>query len=330
MGTLTLWILFNVFVLLMLALDLGVFHRKAHVVSLREAAAWSTVWVVLALLFNAGIWYYSGHQRGLEFLTGYLIEKSLSVDNIFVFVALFQYFGVEPRYQHRVLFWGILGALIMRGLMIWLGVELIERFEWILYVFGAFVIFTGVKMLRHKPDNIRPEQNPVFRWARKYLRVTETYQGQKFFIRRGQAIYATPMFLVLLVVETTDLAFAVDSIPAIFAITRDPFIVYTSNVFAILGLRALYFLLAGILPYFRYLSLGLSIVLIFIGTKMLAVQWVHVPIGLSLGVVAAVLTTSVLASVAASKAEQRALERSRKMQQTVPPPTQEFPEGSGE
>ncbi len=331
MGTLALWIAFNIFVLLMLALDLGVFHRKAHAISLREATAWSIVWVVLALLFNAGIWYYGGHQKGLEFLTGYLIEKSLSVDNIFVFVVLFQYFGVEPRYQHRVLFWGILGALVMRGLMIWLGVELINRFDWVLYVFGAFVVYTGIKMLRHKPQDIHPEQNPLFRWARKYVPVTENYEGQKFFVRRGEIFYATPMFLVLLVVETTDLAFAVDSIPAIFAITRDPFIVYTSNVFAILGLRAFYFLLAGILPYFRYLSIGLSVVLIFIGIKMMIVNWVHIPIGLSLGVVAGVLASAVIASIAAAKAEQRALERAQQEGiKSAQKPARDFPEASGE
>lgn len=331
MGTLTLWIAFNVFVLLMLALDLGVFHRKAHVVSLREATAWSAVWVVLALLFNAGVWYYGGHHKGLEFLTGYLIEKSLSADNIFVFVVLFRYFGVAPRYQHRVLFWGILGALVMRGLMIWLGVELINRFEWILYIFGAFVIYTGIKMLRHKPEEIHPEHNPVFRWTRKYLPVTESYEGQKFFVRRGKILYATPMFLVLLVVETTDLAFAVDSIPAIFAITRDAFIVYTSNVFAILGLRAFYFLLAGILPYFRYLSIGLSIVLIFIGAKMMAANWLHIPTSLSLGVVAGVLAAAVIASVAATKAEERALKQAKKESLTAPRRgAGDFPEASGE
>jgi tellurite resistance protein TerC len=289
------------------------------------------VWVVLALLFNAAIWYYGGHQKGLEFLTGYLIEKSLSADNIFVFVVLFRYFGVEPRYQHRVLFWGILGALVMRGLMIWLGVELINRFEWVLYIFGVFVIYTGIKMLRHKPEEIHPEQNPVFRWARKYLPVTENYEGQKFFLRRGRSLYATPMFLVLLVVETTDLAFAVDSIPAIFAITRDAFIVYTSNVFAILGLRAFYFLLAGILPYFRYLSTGLSVVLIFIGAKMMVANWLHIPTSLSLGVVAAVLAAAVIASVAATKAEERVLKRAKTESVTAAGHgAGDFPEASGE
>lgn len=306
MGTTTLWIAFNLFVLVMLALDLGVFHRRAHQIHAREAAAWSLFWVVLSLLFNAGVWHWYGNAKGLQFLTGYVIEKSLSVDNIFVFAVLFSYFRVEPRYQHRVLFWGIVGALVMRGLMIWLGVELIARFEWILYVFGAFLIWTGAKMMFHKLEDIEPEKNPVLRLARKFLPVTPAYEGQKFFVRHEGAWKATPMFLVLLVVETTDVAFAVDSIPAIFAITKDPFIIYSSNVFAILGLRALYFLLAALLPYFRYLSTGLSVVLMFIGVKMLAEKWVHISTLLSLGIVGMVLTVAVVASLAATHAEKRA------------------------
>jgi tellurite resistance protein TerC len=312
MDNLPLWIGFNLFVLLMLALDLGVFHRRAHAVSLREAAAWSIFWVVISLAFNASMlfWYGPPDQRvrlALEFLTGYVIEKSLSVDNIFVFAVLFQYFAVEPRYQHRVLFWGILGALVMRGAMIWAGTELIARYHWILYVFGVFLVYTGAKMMFHKAEDIHPEHNPVFRLARKYLPLTKTYEGQSFFVRHDGKWLATPMLLVLLVVETTDVAFALDSIPAIFAITRDPFIVYTSNVFAILGLRAMYFLLAGVLPMFRYLSHGLSLVLMFIGVKMLIEKWVEISTHISLGVVGVVLTGAVVASLVATKREARSL-----------------------
>jgi tellurite resistance protein TerC len=306
MGTLTLWVGFVAFILLMLAIDLGVFHRKAHAVSLREAGIWSAVWVALALAFNVGLWHWAGGTKGLEFFTGYVIEKSLSVDNIFVFALVFRYFGVAPRFQHRVLFWGILGALVMRGAMIWLGVELIVRYHWILYVFGAFLVFTGIRMLFHRPEDIHPERNPVLRLARRVVPMTPDYEGQNFFVLRAGRWLATPMFFVLLVVETTDLAFAVDSIPAIFAITHDPFIVFTSNVFAILGLRAFYFLLAGVLPMFRYLSTGLSTVLIFIGVKMLVEPWVAITTGISLGVVAAVLGAAVAASLAATRRERAA------------------------
>ena len=313
-----LWILFNLFIFVLLALDLGVFHRKLHAVSLREAIFWSVVWTVLALAFNASmLWWYDPANLpnaplavrktlALEFFTGYLIERMLSFDNIFVFAVLFSYFGIEARYQHRLLFWGILGALIMRGLMIWLGVELISRFEWILYVFGAFLLWTGAKMLLHKAEKIEPEKNPVLKLARKFLPVTSGYHGQKFFVHHEGIWMATPMFLVLLVIETTDVAFALDSIPAIFAITKDPFIIYSSNVFAILGLRALYFLLAAILPYFRYLSAGLSIVLMFIGAKMLVDKWVHISTVLSLSVVGSLLIGSVVASLAATRVEKRA------------------------
>lgn len=317
-----LWILFNLFIFVLLALDLGVFHRKLRAVSLREAIFWSVLWTVLALAFNASMlwWYNPAHLAdslavrktlALEFFTGYLIERMLSFDNIFVFAMLFSYFSVEPRYQHRLLFWGILGALIMRGLMIWLGVALISRFAWILYVFGVFLVWTGAKMLFHKPEEIEPEKNPVLRIARKFLPISPAYEGQKFFVRHEGIWKATPMFLVLLVVETTDVAFALDSIPAIFAITKDPFIIYSSNVFAILGLRALYFLLAAILPYFRYLSAGLSVVLMFIGVKMLVEKWVHISTVLSLGIVSVVLTVAVVASLAATRAEKRALRKSR-------------------
>ena len=309
MGTPLLWIAFHLFVFLMLALDLGVFHRRAHSIGLREAAGWSVVWVVVSLVFNAWLLAEYGRGPALEFFTGYLIEKSLSVDNIFVFALLFQYFAVEQRYQHRILFWGILGALVMRGVMIAAGVALINRFHWVIYLFGAFLVYTGAKMLFHKAEDIHPENNPVFRWARKFLPMTKTYEGQKFFVRQDGLWRATPLFLVLLVVETTDLAFAVDSIPAIFAITRDPFIVYTSNVFAILGLRAFYFLLAGILPYFRYLGTGLSMVLMFIGLKMLGEKWIAIPTNVSLAIVGAVLGFAVVASVIAARVEKRAAQK---------------------
>lgn len=304
MASLALWVGFNLLVLLLLALDLGVLHRHAKAISLREATAWSIIWVLVALAFNAGMmfWYGPAEQRGalaLQFFTGYLIERALSIDNIFVFLVLFNYFAVEPRYQYRVLFWGILGALIMRGAMIAMGVAIIGRFSWVLYIFGAFLVWTGIKLLFHKPEDIHPEHNPVLRWVRKYVPLTREYHGQKFFVHQGGLWRATPMFLVLIVVETTDLAFALDSIPAIFAITKDPFVIYSSNVFAILGLRALYFLLAGAMPYFRYLNVGLSLVLIFIGAKMLLEKWLHIPILLALAIVGSVLVLSVIASLLA-------------------------------
>lgn len=301
MDQIWLWIGFNAFVLAMLALDLGVFHRDAHEVSVKEAGAWSAVWVALALLFNFGLYHYMGPEAGLQFLTGYLIEKALSVDNIFVFVLIFSYFQVPSRYQHRILFWGILGALLMRGAMIAAGATLIHQFHWIIYVFGAFLVFTGIRMATQDEMNIEPESNPVIRLVRRFVPVTNEYHGQKFFIREelGGKLrrIATPLFVVLVLVETTDLIFAVDSIPAIFAITTDPFIVYTSNVFAILGLRALYFLLAGVIHKFHYLKLGLSVVLVFVGAKMLLIDVYKVPIGASLGVIAAILTTAVVASL---------------------------------
>jgi tellurite resistance protein TerC len=299
-----LWISFTVFVLGMLALDLGVFHRSAHAVSLKEAGMWSAVWIALSLVFNVIIYNFYGSEVGLQFLTGYLIEKSLSVDNIFVFVLIFSYFSVPAMYQHRVLFWGIFGALVMRAVMIATGAALLERFHWIIYIFGAFLIFTGIRMAFHKDEELHPESNPVVRLFKRIMPVTQEYHGQSFFVRHAGKLAATPLFVVLLLVESTDLVFALDSIPAIFAITQDPFIVYTSNVFAILGLRALYFLLAGVMDKFRYLKIGLSAVLVFVGAKMLA-EAIHVeiPIGISLGVIAAVLTTSVLASLWKSRQE---------------------------
>ncbi|RLT40553.1 MAG: TerC family protein [Chloroflexi bacterium] len=292
------WISFHLFIFFLLALDLGVFNRKSHVISTKEAAVWSAIWIGISLLFNAGVYYFAGHEAGLQFLTGYLLEKSLSVDNIFVFVLLFNLFAVPPIYQHRLLFWGVLGALIMRGALIGVGAYLISQFHWILYLFGLFLVFTGIKLLFQKDDEvIDPDKNPLVRALRRILPVTSGYRGQKFFIREAGQLAATPLFFVLLVVETTDLLFALDSIPAIFAVTQDPFIVYTSNVFAILGLRALYFLLASMMGKFRFLKMGLSGILVFIGVKMLVMDIYHIPITLSLGVIASVLTLSVLASL---------------------------------
>jgi tellurite resistance protein TerC len=322
MSEVWLWVGFNVFVLLMLAVDLGIFHRKAHAVTVKEAAGWSVVWVTLALLFNYGIYHFLGRQAGLEFLTGYLIEKALSVDNIFVFVLLFAYFDVPPKYQHRVLFWGVLGALVMRGAMIGAGAYLIQQFHWVVYVFGAFLVFTGLRMATHDEQDIEPEANPVLRLVRRFLPVADRYHGQRFFVRGAEAhvsgrLVATPLFVVVVLVETTDLIFAVDSIPAIFAVTRDPFLVYTSNVFAILGLRSLYFLLAGVIHKFHYLKLGLSVVLTFVGAKMLLVDVYKIPVGISLGVVALIL----LASVGASFLFPRSAEEHSPVEQPpVPPP----------
>ncbi|MGD9762208.1 MAG: TerC family protein [Candidatus Binatia bacterium] len=291
------WVAFHVVVFTILAIDLGIFHRHAHEVSVREAAGWTVTWVTMALLFNIGIAQYMGGQAGLEFLTGYLIEQALSVDNIFVFVLIFSYFSVPKRYQHRVLFWGILGALILRGTMIALGTLLIQRFEWILYVFGGFLVFTGLRMAFAGESEIKVEANPLIRLLRRVMPVTKRYHGQRFIVQarvKGRRRWmATPLLVVLIMVETTDLVFAVDSIPAIFSVTTDPFLVYTSNVCAILGLRSLYFLLAGIVTQFRFLQLGLSVVLIFVGVKMLIADWYHMPIGISLGVIAGVLALSI-------------------------------------
>jgi tellurite resistance protein TerC len=284
-------------VLGLLVLDLVVFHRKAHVVSLREAGIWSVIWIFLALLF--GLWLYveSGKDTALEYLTGYVIEKSLSVDNLFVFLAIFSYFAVDAKYQHKILFWGILGALVMRGLFILVGATLLNSFHWMMYVFGGFLVFTGIKMLRSGDETLDLDGNSLVRWLRAHLRFTQEYHGDKFFVRKDGLLWATPLLMVLCVVEFTDVIFAVDSIPAIFAVTTDPFIVYTSNVFAILGLRALYFLLAGVMQMFHYLKLGLSLVLMFVGIKMVAVEFYKIPIGVSLGVIGGILALSIIASL---------------------------------
>lgn len=291
------WILFNLFVLAMLALDLGVFHRKAHEVKIKEAVAWSAVWIALALLFNVGVYFWRGPEQAQAFLTGYLIEKSLSVDNIFVFLLIFSYFHVDSIYQHKVLYWGILGALIMRGVFIAAGVTLIQQFHWVIYIFGAFLVLTGIKMALQKHKEIHPERNPVLKLFRRFLPTTDHYVQGKFFVKPNRRILATPLFAVVLVVETTDLIFAADSIPAILAITPDSFIVYTSNVFAILGLRALYFALAGAMRLFHYLHFGLSSILVFIGIKMLLADIYKIPIFIALSVVAGILIISVVVSV---------------------------------
>jgi tellurite resistance protein TerC len=292
-----LWVIFNLFVVAMLALDLGVFHRKAHVIHIREALLWSGVWITLSLLFALGIYARHGSEPALEFLTGYLLEYSLSIDNIFVFLMLFTYFRVPYLHQHKVLFWGIIGAVVMRALFIAAGVTLIQRFHWVIYIFGVFLILTGIRMAMQKDKEIHPERNPVLRLFRRLMPVTENYEAGKFFVERGGRNFATPLFIVVLVMETTDVIFAVDSIPAILGVTRDPLIVYTSNIFAILGLRSLYFALAGIMRLFHYLPYGLSAILVFIGVKMLLVDLYEIPIGVALGTVAAILIISIIASM---------------------------------
>ena len=293
-----LWGGFTLFVLAMLALDLGVFNRKAHVVGFREALTWTGVWVTLAMIFNAGVWYFAGPQKALEFFTGYLIEYSLSADNVFIFALIFSYFAVPPQWQHKVLFWGVLGALVMRVIMIFAGVALISRFHWILYFFGAFLIFTGLKMIFKKDEEVHPEHNPIVRWFRKLVPVSRGHHEDKLVVRVDGRLMATPLLVVLVCVEVTDVIFAVDSIPAIFAVTLDPFIIYTSNVFAIMGLRSLYFVLGGMMGMFHYLKVGLGGVLSFIGVKMLLghTAW-KIDTLVALGVVAAILAASVVASL---------------------------------
>jgi tellurite resistance protein TerC len=299
MGTPLLWLVFNLFVLAVMALDLGVFHRRPHKMTMRESLTWTLVWIGLSVAFGLGVMHFSGQQRGLEFFTGYVIEKALSVDNLFLFLVIFRAFSVDEKIQHRLLEWGILGALVMRGAMIAAGASLIERFSWVLYVFGAFLVFAGLHMLFAKKEEMHPEENRISRFARRHLRVSQEYSGNKFFVREGEKLFATPLFVVLLIVEITDITLAVDSIPAIFGITRDPFLVYTSNVFAILGLRAMYFLLAGMLGRLRYLTAGLSFVLTFIGAKMIAEPWVHISVELSLGIVGGMLLVALAASLLA-------------------------------
>lgn len=292
-----LWIGFNIFILVMLTIDLGIFHRKAHEVRFKEAIIWSLIWIGLAFIFNVGIYFWRGLEIALEFLTGYLIEKSLSVDNIFVFLLIFNYFRVPQKYQHKVLFWGIIGALIMRAIFIAAGVTLIQKFHWLIYVFGSFLVFTGIKMALQKDKEIHPERNPILRLFRRFVPLTDQYEEGRFFVKRERHYFATPLFVVLLLVETTDLIFAVDSIPAILAITTDPFIVYTSNVFAILGLRSLYFALSGMMERFYYLHYGLSAILVFVGIKMTLSDVYKIPTFISLAIVAVFLLISVIASI---------------------------------
>lgn len=308
------WVGFIGFVLIFLSLDLGLVHRRARVVKFTEALGWTIVWVTLAVLFAAALAFWRGRREALEFFTGYFIEVSLSMDNVFVIALIFAYFRVPAEYQHRVLFWGILGALIMRGGMIWLGIELINRFDWLLYIFGAFLVLTGLKMLVSRSEGVRPEKNPVVRIARKLFPISPNFDGQKFTTRLNGRQFLTPLFLVLLMVETTDLIFAFDSIPAIFGVTRKSFIVFTSNVFAILGLRSLYFVLAGAIGLFRYLKAGLSIVLVFIGVKMLIdphdnpPQWFQADISITTSLLAVVIiiAVSILASIIAARRERAA------------------------
>lgn len=296
-----LWVCFNAFVLAMLILDLGVFHRKSHKVSVKEALVWTGVWIGLAFIFNTFVYYYFGPDKAYEFLTGYLIEKSLSVDNIFVFIMIFSFFSVPESLQHKVLFWGIAGALVMRVILILLGVELIHQFHWLIYIFGAFLIFTGIRFFRQDEVAINPENNVVVKFVRKIIPVTPDFVGNSFFTRVGGKLFATPLFVVMIMIEVSDLIFAVDSIPAILAISDDSFIVYTSNVFAILGLRSLYFALAGIEKYFIYLKYGLAVVLIFIGVKMCIADLYHIPIEISLAFIVLTLGATMFFSMVLKK-----------------------------
>ncbi len=292
------WIGFGIGILVLLVLDMRVFHRRAHVITIKESLLWTLFWIVLALLFNLGIYFWQGHGPALEYLTCYLIEKSLSVDNLFVFLMIFSYFAVPAAYQHKVLFWGIIGAILMRLAFIEAGVRLLDMFDWVFYIFGAFLVVTAIRMAVQKERGIKPERNPVLRLFRRFMPLTDCYEGDRFFIKRVGRYVATPLFVVVVVVETTDIVFALDSIPAAFAITLDPFIVYTSNVFAILGLRALYFALAGIMGLFYYLRHGLVIVLMFVGIKMLMHHFYEIPTGIALGVVGGVLLVAILTSIA--------------------------------
>ena len=292
-----LWTAFNVFVLGMLALDLGVFHKKSEEITVKNALVWTGVWITLAMCFNFFVYKYFGKEQAIEFLTGYVIEKSLSVDNIFVIILIFSYFHVPTAYQHKVLFWGILGALVMRVIFIFAGIELIHQFHWLIYIFGGFLIITGLRMIFAAEEKLQPEKNPVVKLIRKIFPVTPSFQGDNFFVRLNNKLWATPLFVVVIMIETTDLIFAVDSIPAILAITDDPFIVYTSNVFAILGLRSLYFALSGIERYFHYLKFGLAAILVFVGAKMCVSDYYKIPIEMSLIVIASLLLLAIIFSL---------------------------------
>src|SRR2546430_3201257 len=297
MGTPLHWIAFNLFIAVAIAMDLRIFHRRPHKIEIREAALASFGWIAVSVLFGFGVLYFYGEQLALEFFTGYLLEKALSVDNLFLFLVIFRAFAVDERLQHRLLEWGVVGALVMRGAMIALGAELIEHFSWVMYLLGAFLVYAGLRMLFFNKGEIHPEQSRIVRFAGRHLRISHEYHGERFFVRNAGRLFATPLFLVLLVVEITDVTLAVDSIPAVFGITSDPFIAYTSNVLAILGLRALYFLLAGVTVRLRFLGAGVAVVLVFIGGKMIGERWLHIPVAVSLGVVGGVLLVALLASL---------------------------------
>lgn len=292
-----LWIIFGAVIVAALSLDLAFFNRRGHEIRMREAMFWSGLWISLAIIFDIVLYFWHGPTTALEFMTGYLVEESLSVDNLFVFLMLFSYFGVPKRFQHKVLFWGIVGVLAMRGIFIFAGIALIERMHWIVYIFGAILVITGVKLALGGEREIRPEKNPIVKLFRKFFPVTSNYEGNKFFIRREGRLMATPLFIVLLVVETTDVLFAIDSIPAVFAITLDRLVVYTSNVFAVLGLRSLFFVLSGFMQLFHYLNYGLSAILIFVGVKMIIADFYRIPIGVALGIIGGILIASVVASI---------------------------------
>jgi tellurite resistance protein TerC len=291
------WTIFGVFILAMLALDLGVFNRKAHVIKMKEALLWVSFWVSLAVAFGVGVYYFYGHSKALEFFTAYIIEYSLSIDNLFVFLLIFRFFNVPPAYEHKALFWGILLALITRGVFIFAGVALINKFHWIIYVFGAFLIYTGIKLAMNKQTEVHPDKNVAIKMLRYFVPVTKEFQEARFFIIKNGKRFATPMVAVLLALETTDILFAVDSIPAVLAISRDPFIVYTSNVFAILGLRSLFFAISGLMKLFHLLHYGLSAILSFVGVKMLIADFYHIPVGISLAVISSILVVSIVASM---------------------------------
>jgi tellurite resistance protein TerC len=302
---LILWGGFSVFVIGMLSLDLGVFHRKSHTVSVREALIWTAVWIALAMVFNLFVYHYFEKEEALEFFTAYLVEKSLSIDNIFVIIMIFAYFKVPDAYQHKVLFWGIFGALVMRVIFILAGVELIHKFHWLIYIFGGFLVITGIRMVVGQEKPMEPEKNPLVRLLKKFLPVTSSFEGDNFFVRKENKLWATPLFVVVILIEATDLIFAVDSIPAIIAISDDPFIVYTSNVFAILGLRSLYFALAGIEKYFQYLKYGLAVILVFVGIKMCIMDFFKIPVEISLVVISFLLAISMIASVVVRRAKEQ-------------------------
>ena len=301
--SLTLWVVFNIFIVSMLIIDLTIFNREPEEISIRKALGWTAVWIILAVIFGIGLYYYMDPESSLDFFTGYLIEKSLSVDNIFVFLLIFTYFGVDPKYQHRVLFWGIFGALVFRLIFILIGVALIEQFHWVIYIFGAFLIFTGIKLAFEKDKEIKPNRNPVLKLVRRFVPVTKDFHGEKFFIKRNGKWIATPMFIVLVMIETTDVVFAFDSIPAIMAITRDTFIIYSANAFAILGLRALYFALSGVMRLFHYLHYGLALILVYVGTKMMLEDLVEIPTLVTLSVIILTISFSILISIIYPKKE---------------------------